>query len=91
MVHFDLEIVQSYVKEAFRVIAPSGKGFFHYSNFNQSPGADFRKNPHWRNYMSRSLFEHFALRAGFNIVFSANVPWGQILDLDAITVLEKPV
>jgi|SRR5665213_3376110 len=90
MVHFDIEIVLSYLKEAFRVLAPGGRAFFHYSNFDQSPGADFRKNPHWRNFMSRRLFEHFALRAGFTIVQSGNQPWGKIPDLDAISLLEKP-
>jgi ubiquinone/menaquinone biosynthesis C-methylase UbiE len=90
MVHFDLEVVQSYVKEAFRVLIPGGKAFFHYSNFDRCPGADFRMNSHWRNFMSRPLFEHLALRAGFVIVQSFTLPWGGIPDLDAISLLEKP-
>jgi len=90
MVHFDLEIVQAYVKEAFRVLAPGGRAFFHYSNFDRSPGTDFRSNPHWRNFMSRPLFEHLAMRAGFSILLSSNQPWGNIADLDAISLLEKP-
>jgi ubiquinone/menaquinone biosynthesis C-methylase UbiE len=90
MVHFDLEIVQSYVKEAFRVLVASGTAFFHYSNYVRAPGADFRMNPHWRNFMSKSLFEHLALRAGFTIMASTTCSWAGIADLDAITLVRKP-
>jgi ubiquinone/menaquinone biosynthesis C-methylase UbiE len=90
MVHFDLEIVQSYVKEAFRVLVPNGTAFFHYSNYTAAPGADFRTNPHWRNFMAKSLFEHLALRAGFTIMASMTSSWAGIAGLDAITLLRKP-
>jgi ubiquinone/menaquinone biosynthesis C-methylase UbiE len=90
MVHFDLETVQSYVKEAYRVLRANGHGFFHYSNFSAFPGADVRRNPYRRNFMSKPLFEHIALRAGFAIVSSATIPWGGIRDLDGIALLRKP-
>lgn len=90
MVHFDYEIVQSYIREAFRVMAPKGLAFFHYSNFTDAPGSSFRDNPHWRNFMSINFFNHMALLEGFEVVESKALPWGGIADLDGATILRKP-
>jgi SAM-dependent methyltransferase len=90
MVHFDLEIVISYINECFRVLRPGMHAFIHHSNYSSEPGNDFRKNPHWRNFMSLPLFRHIAIRAGFGILLSESLPWGSIADLDGIALLRKP-
>lgn len=90
MVHFDMEVVISYVNECFRVLRPGGHAFIHHSNYTDNPGGDFRTNPHWRNFMSLTLFRHLALKAGFTIVLSQSLFWGGIADLDGIALLQKP-
>jgi ubiquinone/menaquinone biosynthesis C-methylase UbiE len=89
MVHFDIEIVQSYVKEAFRVIGPGGHAFIHVSNFTGRPGGDFRHNPGWRNFMSLDIFTHLALRAGFRVAHARTIDWGNVTDLDCLFLLQK--
>jgi ubiquinone/menaquinone biosynthesis C-methylase UbiE len=89
MVHFDIEIVQSYIKEAFRVTRAGGHAFVHASNFTGNPGGDFRDNPHWRNFMSFDILKHFALKAGFNIARARTIAWGDVADLDCAFLLHK--
>lgn len=43
MVHFDLEIVISYIPEFARVLEPDAHAFVHHSNYTANPGADFRQ------------------------------------------------
>ena len=90
MVHFDMEVVISYVNECFRVLRPGGHALIHHSNYAENPGADFRSNPYWRNFMSLTLFRHVALKAGFLIVVSQPLLWGGIADLDGIALLQRP-
>jgi SAM-dependent methyltransferase len=90
MVHFDMEIVISYVNECFRVLRPGMHAFIHHSNYSSNPGDDFRNNPHWRNFMSLPLFRHIVIRAGFSILLSESLSWGSIADLDGIGLLRKP-
>jgi ubiquinone/menaquinone biosynthesis C-methylase UbiE len=90
MVHFDTEIVLLYVKECYRVLRSGAHGFVHHSNFTGAPGADFRNNPHWRNFMSKELFAHFCIRNGLEVVEQVLIPWGDMRDLDCLTVFRKP-
>jgi ubiquinone/menaquinone biosynthesis C-methylase UbiE len=89
LVHFDLEIVQCYVKEAYRVIKSGGHAFIHCSNYTGNPGGDFRDNPHWRNFMSCELFTHLAKKAGFTVSRVDKLAWGGITDLDCAFLLCK--
>jgi ubiquinone/menaquinone biosynthesis C-methylase UbiE len=89
MVHFDLEIVISYLFEFNRVLQDGAYALVHHSNYTGSPGEDFRKNPHWRNFMDATIFKHIARRAGFEIVEQNTTAWGGIEGLDCITILRK--
>jgi SAM-dependent methyltransferase len=89
MVHFDLEIVQSYIKEAFRVIGAGGHAFVHVSNFTGNPGGDFRDNPHWRNFMSFDILKHLAVKSGFRVIHAKTIAWGNTPDLDCAFLLRK--
>ena len=89
LVHFDLEIVQSYVKEAYRVLRKRGHAFIHCSNFIANPGGDFRSNPGWRNFMSLDIFTHLSKKAGFTVVRGQKITWGGVTDLDAVFLLRK--
>lgn len=89
LVHFDLEIVQSYIKEAYRIIRDRGHAFIHCSNYTGNPGGDFRDNPHWRNFMSFDIFTHLSKKAGFTVVRAERLAWGNIPDLDSVFLLRK--
>jgi SAM-dependent methyltransferase len=89
LVHFDLEIVQCYVKEAYRVIKTGGHAFIHCSNYTGNPGGDFRENPHWRNFMSCEIFTHLARKAGFTVLRVQKLAWGGIPALDCVFLLRK--
>jgi ubiquinone/menaquinone biosynthesis C-methylase UbiE len=89
LVHFDLEIVQCSVREAYRVIKTGGHAFIHCSNYTENPGGDFRENPHWRNFMSCEIFTHLARKAGFTVLRGDKLAWGGIRDLDCVFLLRK--
>lgn len=89
MVHFDLELVIAYIAEFARVLERDGTALIHHSNFSQSPGSDFRSNPHWRNFMSDGLFSHVAQRHNFSIMEQKIIGWGNVPELDCITVMKR--
>jgi ubiquinone/menaquinone biosynthesis C-methylase UbiE len=89
MVHFPQEIVKAYLPEFFRVLAPGGYAFIHHSNYVAGgPKKDFRKNPHWRNYMSAAIFADIATSAGFSVAEQTLHHWG-VPDLDCVSVIKK--
>ncbi|MEI3855876.1 MULTISPECIES: class I SAM-dependent methyltransferase [unclassified Ensifer] len=90
MVHFPLRIVEAYLPEFFRVLKPGGYALVHHSNYTKAgPNADFKKNPHWRNYMSAEIFAGLAKAAGFVVAEQTVHPWG-VPNLDCVTILLKP-
>jgi len=89
MVHFEKEVVRSYLRDTLRVLRPGGRGFFHHSNYTD--GHDWRTNPHSRNYMSRELFVSYALAEGLRIARQVVFDWGDCIRLDCLTLVERPV
>lgn len=89
MVHFDLQLIASYLPEFFRVLIPGSVALIHHSNYSGSPGGDFRTNPHARNFMSSEIFRHLAIRAGFECVEQTIFGWGANPGLDCLSVLRK--
>jgi ubiquinone/menaquinone biosynthesis C-methylase UbiE len=89
LVHFDLEIVQCYLKEAYRVIRSGGRAFIHCSNYTGNPGGNFRDNPHWRNFMSCEIFTHLARKADLTVLRADKLAWGGVPDLDCLFLLRK--
>jgi ubiquinone/menaquinone biosynthesis C-methylase UbiE len=89
MVHFDLEIVLTYIAEFARVLKPLGTAFIHHSNFTEHPGAPFQDNPHWRNFMSDTIFRHASIRNGFEILEQKTISWGTAEGIDCITVMRR--
>lgn len=75
MVHFDSDVVRSYLAETRRVLRPGGMGFFHHSNYTLGPAGDYHDNPGWRNFMSAPLFEHYAAKEGLVTVKQRVVDW----------------
>ena len=100
MVHFQPEIIEAYIKEFARVIKPGGLGLIHHSNWTQALGGNFQEQPHWRNFMSSSLFAYLCHREGLKILEQKVIGWDEsikgaadlpsyVADLDCITIFTK--
>ena len=89
MVHFDPEIILSYIADFSRVSKLRGTVFVHHSNFDKAPGVHFKLNPHWRNFMSARLFKHISIRNGFDVLDQRVIDWGVEIGLDCLTVLQR--
>jgi ubiquinone/menaquinone biosynthesis C-methylase UbiE len=89
MVHFDSDIVRSYLAETRRVLQPGGRGFFHHSNYVHNPGGDFHDNPGWRNFMSKELFHHYAQKERLEVVRQRVVDW-DVPSSDCLTLIRRP-
>ena len=90
MVHFDSDLVREYIKSFARVLRPGGRGFIHHSNFTADVSGDFKKQPHWRNFMSKELFAHWCIKAGLVVLRQQVIDWSA-KDLDCLTVFENPL
>lgn len=88
MVHFDGDVVRSYLRDCMRVLEPGGHGFFHHSNY--TGGDDWRTNPSSRNFMSREFFSHYARKEGLTVVQQRAIGWDGRPNLDCLTLVEKP-
>lgn len=93
MVHFEYDCVIAYIRDTFRVLQKNGRALFHHSNYTD-PGSFWLTNPHCRNFMSRELFAHVALRTGFEIVDQRILNWGdgqaRVDGIDCLSLIEKP-
>lgn len=88
MVHFEPEVIQSYLLDFHRALRPGGRAFLHHSNY--TGGRDWRTNPHSRNYMSTDMMQGFVAAAGLSIVRQKIIDWSKHEQLDALTLIEKP-
>lgn len=89
MVHFEFDVVLSYVRDTARVLEPGGRALYHHSILDSFPGLDHRRSPGGRNFMSQNLFLHAAWRAGLKVVESVTFDWSAP-NVDGLTLLEKP-
>jgi SAM-dependent methyltransferase len=86
MVHFDSDVIRAYLCDTRRVLTPGGRGFFHHSNY--SGGHDWRTNPSSRNFMTKELFAHYALKEGLNILSQRVINWGNSAGIDCLSLVE---
>ena len=89
MVHFDSDVVRAYLRDAYRVLRPGGRGFFHHSNY--TAGHDWRTNPRSRNFMSIDLFRHYALKEGLEVVRQRPIRWADVENLDGFSLIQRPL
>lgn len=89
MVHFDSDVIRSYLRDSRRILKPGGRAFFHHSNY--IGGHDWRTNLSSRNFMSKELFAHYALKEKLRIIRQTPINWGSDVHLDCLTLVENPV
>lgn len=90
MVHFDSDVVRSYLHDFYRILKPGGYGFCHHSNYDKNPGGNVHENQGWRNFMSQSLFIHYCTKEGLEIAKSQVIDWGAP-SMDCLTLFRKPL
>lgn len=93
MVHFESDIVRRYLKEFRRVLRPGGRAFCHHSNYTGKPGGFLRGGnlgPSRRNFMSKSLYAHYAILEGLEVVRQQVIDWTEP-ELDCLSLVQKPL
>jgi len=88
MVHFDSDVIRSYLREFYRVLKPGGYGFCHHSNYDENPSGDLHSNPGWRNFMSQNLFLHYCIKERLEVVKSQVIDWSGP-GTDCLTLFRK--
>ena len=87
MVHFDSDVVRSYLRDTRRVLVPGGRAFFHHSNY--SGGDDWRTSPSSRNFMTKELFAHYAHKEKLSLVSQRVINWGNTPNIDCLTLVKR--
>jgi hypothetical protein len=95
MVHFEKRLIETYMPEFERVMAPGASGFIHHSNFGRvSDDPDFRNHPAWSANVDKNFFEQCCFWHRLLAVRQITVKWGlpewAIEDLDCISIIHKP-
>ncbi len=88
MVHFAPDVVQSYLKDTYRVLRPGGMALYHHSNLS-APETNYAKNTHARNHMTQELFASYCSQASMEIVESVPIGWGGVDNLDRVSLIRK--
>ncbi|MEA3176508.1 MAG: hypothetical protein QOI59_31 [Gammaproteobacteria bacterium] len=91
MVHFHRDVVRSYLGDIARVLIPGGKALLHHSNYAQGSDTSYGSNPHARAYMTTSLFAEYARAANLVVSDQSIFDWSRVQDLDALTLVQKPL
>ncbi|MDP8983081.1 MAG: class I SAM-dependent methyltransferase [Acidobacteriota bacterium] len=95
MVHFEQRLVEAYMPEFQRVMAPGSYGFIHHSNFGRvSQDPDFRHHPAWRANVDADFFAQCCFRHKLLAVRQTPIDWyvGEVLiqNLDCLSIIYKP-
>lgn len=89
MVHFEMMDIFEYLRETQRVLKPGGRALFHHSNNTEDYKVTFSTGTSGRNYMSAQLFAYLANRAGLKVMKQQVIDWGEVSNLDCLTLVEK--
>lgn len=90
MVHFAPDVIRSYLNDTSRVLCRGGLALYHHSNYDAPDSRHYGLNPHARNRMTQTEFVLMAEAAGLEVVESRVLSWGDVPDLDCVTLLRRP-
>jgi cyclopropane fatty-acyl-phospholipid synthase-like methyltransferase len=95
MVHFEKRLMETYMPEFARVMAPGAKGFIHHSNLGRlSDNPDFTPHPGWRSNVEKEWFARCCWNHGLWPIEQTPLTWhvGQCLfqHLDCLTIIYNP-
>lgn len=96
LVHCEREVMESYVRELARVLAPGGVAFLHHSNLGRypellSPGADPPQTTGWRGpTMTAEVFRDACARAGLRCLAQEPRTFHGPRMIDCISVAMRP-
>jgi ubiquinone/menaquinone biosynthesis C-methylase UbiE len=95
MVHFEKRLIEAYMPEFQRVMAPGALGFIHHSNFGRvSDDPDFRNHPAWRANVDQNFFAQCCFRHQLLAIRQVPIVWwvGEVAiqDFDCLTIILKP-
>lgn len=90
MVHFSPDLVDSYVKDAARILVPGGKALLHLSNYDAPDDRHYGLNPQARNHMTAGLLNSICAAAGLETLQSRAIDWGGVPEIDRVVLLRKP-
>jgi ubiquinone/menaquinone biosynthesis C-methylase UbiE len=88
MVHFDSDVVRAYLQDCKRVLPSGTTGFFHHSNTTDD-SIPWGQTRHARNFMSASLFRHYAVKEGLEVVTQEVIDWGGVAQLDCLSLVRR--
>ncbi|MGG7153602.1 class I SAM-dependent methyltransferase, partial [Clostridium neonatale] len=94
MVHFSYKNIDRYLCEFFRIVKPGGYVFIHYSNLlnedfiTQKSELGF-ENIYCRSNIGKEDVEFLAIKHGFRVQCQDIIQWGEVKNLDCITILTK--
>ncbi len=94
LVHAEADVLQGYVRELARVLAPDGVAFLHHSNlgaFRDRQGRLTVENGHWRaESMSADLFAGFCAESGLRCPSQELLNWDGLSLMDCISTAARP-
>lgn len=95
-VHFDKDVVKSYIAEFARVLKVGGCGFLHHSDLGESAHKNIQRNPDWRSNVSKGVVNDACQASGLSITMQQPVAWNWSMDqhreqntVDCVTVFRK--
>ena len=86
-VHIHADVIDSYLKEIYRVLKPGGVSVIHHSYLKDGNDLSF-KNISGRSNMNPLLFKKMSEKYGFKIIYQELFPWNAGLN-DMITTIKK--
>jgi SAM-dependent methyltransferase len=86
-VHFDKNVVLSYIREFARILKPGGSGFLHHSTLGDRARKNIKRNPGWRSNVSKELVVQACQANGLTVTLQQRVPW--ISTVDCATIFRK--
>jgi len=90
MIHFDSDVVRSYLHEFYRILKPGGYGFCHHANYDKDPGGHYQQNIGWKNFMTDKLFHHYCAKEKLEVVKAKIYDNGTTYQEDCLTLFRKP-